>query len=142
MRLVLEVGGELNRVQMPPTAFSRLVVKFTGFAAFGTQAAPRFVIHVDVYLKNLNIEINTRDFPWRLKPEQITSYPARFEMMLTQLRKDLGAESVPLLMGEVIPGHGNHDAINIALGETAKKTPNCVLVSFADLGKTTPRRFR
>ncbi len=69
------------------------------------------------------------------KPEQIATYPARFETMMTQLRKDLGAENVPLLIGEVIPGFGKHDDINVALAETAKKTPNCVLVSSADLGK-------
>lgn len=69
------------------------------------------------------------------KPEQIATYPARFETMMTQLRKDLGAENVPLLIGEVIPGFGKHNDINIALAETAKKTPNCVLVSSADLGK-------
>jgi hypothetical protein len=39
-----------------------------------------------------------------------------------------------LLIGEVIPGHGNHDAVNVALAETAKKTPNAALVSSADLG--------
>lgn len=69
------------------------------------------------------------------KPELIASYAARFETMMTQLRKDLGAENVPLLIGEVIPGFGKHDDINVALAETAKKTPNCVLVSSTDLGK-------
>lgn len=69
------------------------------------------------------------------KPESIATYPARFETMITQLRKDLGAENVPVLIGEIIPGHGNHDAVNIALAETAKKTPNAALVSSADLGK-------
>ncbi len=69
------------------------------------------------------------------KPESIATYPARFETMITQLRKELGAENVPVLIGEIIPGHGNHDAVNIALAETAKKTPNAALVSSADLGK-------
>lgn len=69
------------------------------------------------------------------KPERIATYPARFETMITQLRKDLGAENVPVLIGEVIPGHGNHDAVNVALAETAKKTSNAALVSSADLGK-------
>ncbi|MFN5578610.1 MAG: sialate O-acetylesterase, partial [Akkermansiaceae bacterium] len=61
--------------------------------------------------------------------------PARFETMITQLRKELGAENVPVLIGEIIPGHGNHDAVNVALAETAKKTSNAALVSSADLGK-------
>ncbi len=69
------------------------------------------------------------------KPEQIATYPARFETMITQLRKELGAEKVPVLIGEVIPGHGNHDAVNIALAETAKNTTTAALVSSADLGK-------
>lgn len=69
------------------------------------------------------------------KPELIASYPARFETMITQLRKDLDAENVPLLIGEVIPGFGKHDEVNVALAETAKKTSNAVLVSSADLGK-------
>lgn len=69
------------------------------------------------------------------KPELIATYPARFETMITQLRKELGAENVPLLIGEVIPGHGKHDDVNVALAETAKKTSNAALVSSADLGK-------
>lgn len=69
------------------------------------------------------------------KPELIATYPARFETMITQLRKDLGAENVPVLIGEVIPGFGKHDEVNVALAETAKKTPNAALVSSADLGK-------
>jgi len=69
------------------------------------------------------------------KPELIATYPARFETMITQLRKELGAENVPVLIGEIIPGHGNHDAVNVALAETAKKTSNAALVSSADLGK-------
>jgi|694.fasta_scaffold20431_6 hypothetical protein len=69
------------------------------------------------------------------KPELIATYPARFETMITQLRKELGAENVSLLIGEVIPSHGNHDAVNVALAETAKKTSNAALVSSADLGK-------
>lgn len=68
------------------------------------------------------------------KPELIATYPARFKIMITQLRKELGAENVPVLIGEVIPGHGNHDAVNVALAETAKKTSNTVLVSSAGLG--------
>jgi hypothetical protein len=69
------------------------------------------------------------------KPELIATYPARFETMITQLRNELGAENVPVLIGEIIPGHGNHDAVNVALAETAKKTSNAALVSSADLGK-------
>ncbi len=69
------------------------------------------------------------------KPELIATYPARFETMIKQLRTDLGAENVPVLIGEIIPGHGNHDAVNVALAETAKNTPTAALVSSADLGK-------
>jgi hypothetical protein len=69
------------------------------------------------------------------KPELIATYPARFETMIKQLRTELGAENVPVLIGEVIPGHGNHDAVNVALAETAKNTTTAALVSSADLGK-------
>ncbi len=69
------------------------------------------------------------------KPELVATYPARFATMITQLRKDLGAENVPVLIGEVIPGHGNHDAVNVALAECAKQTPNASLVSSEGLGK-------
>ncbi|MEY3395997.1 MAG: Carbohydrate acetyl esterase/feruloyl esterase precursor [Verrucomicrobiota bacterium] len=69
------------------------------------------------------------------KPELVATYPARFATMITQLRKDLGAEQVPVLIGEVIPGHGNHDAVNVALAETARNTPKAALVSSAGLGK-------
>lgn len=68
------------------------------------------------------------------KPELVATYPARFETMITQLRKDLGAENVPVLIGEVIPGHGNHDAVNVSLAETAKKVPLAALVSSEGLG--------
>ena len=69
------------------------------------------------------------------KPDLVATYPARFQTMITQLRKDLGAEEVPLLIGEVIPGHGNHDAVNVALAKCVEETPNAFLVSSADLGK-------
>jgi hypothetical protein len=55
--------------------------------------------------------------------------------MIKRLRTDLGAENVPVLIGEVIPGHGNHDVVNVALAETAKNTPTAALVSSANLGK-------
>ena len=69
-RLTVEVGGELHRVKMPPTAFGGLVVELAGFAAFGARAAARFVAYVDVHSKGFDIEVNACDFPWRLKAEQ------------------------------------------------------------------------
>ncbi len=68
-------------------------------------------------------------------PKLIETYPDRFETMISQLRKELDAKNVPILIGEVIPGFGNHDAVNVALAETTKKTENAALVSSAGLGK-------
>jgi Carbohydrate esterase, sialic acid-specific acetylesterase len=69
------------------------------------------------------------------KPELIASYPDRLAAMVEQLRKDLGAEKTPFVMGELIHGHGNHDAANVGLAKAAAKVPNCTLVSSKDLGK-------
>lgn len=69
------------------------------------------------------------------KPELIASYPDRLDAMVAQLRKDLGAENVPFVMGELIHDHGNHNAANLGLAKAAQKVPNCTLVSAKDLGK-------
>ena len=69
------------------------------------------------------------------KPELIASYPERLAAMVEQLRKDLGAEKTPFVMGELIHGHGNHDAANIGLAKAAEKVPHCTLVSSEGLGK-------
>jgi len=62
-------------------------------------------------------------------PDKAATYPDRFETMIGQLRKDLNAEKVPLVMGELVHGHGNNDAVNVELAKTAKEVPLCVLVS-------------
>ncbi len=68
-------------------------------------------------------------------PELIASYPDRLDAMVAQLRKDLGAENVPFVMGELIHDHANHNAANVALAQAAQKVPDCTLVSAKGLGK-------
>jgi hypothetical protein len=54
--------------------------------------------------------------------------------MIQQLRQDLKAEPVPVVLGELIPGHGQHDAINAVLPQAVKQTPHSALASAAGLG--------
>lgn len=68
-------------------------------------------------------------------PAMVTSYADRFAVMIGQLRKDLDAGEVPVLLGELIHGYGNHDAMNVAFAAAAKKVPHSVLVSSEGLGK-------
>lgn len=68
-------------------------------------------------------------------PDKVASYADRFSAMIGQLRKDLQAEKVPVLIGELIRGYKNNDAINVVLADAAKKVPLCGLVSSEGLGK-------
>ncbi len=67
-------------------------------------------------------------------PKKVASYAKRFSAMIGQLRKDLKAESVPVVVGELIHGHGKNDAINEVLPQVVKQTPRCGLVSSEGLG--------
>ncbi len=68
-------------------------------------------------------------------PEKCATYADRLVVMVAQLRKDLGAEKVPVVLGELIHGHGANDSVNVALAAAAKKIPDCGLVSSEGLGK-------
>jgi hypothetical protein len=68
-------------------------------------------------------------------PDKYATYSDRLVVMITQLRKNLGAEKVPVVLGELIHGHGTNDSVNLALAEAAKKIPQCGLVSSEGLGK-------
>jgi hypothetical protein len=68
-------------------------------------------------------------------PDKVASYPDRFSAMISQLRKDLQAEQVPVVLGELIHGHKNNDAVNVVLADAAKKVPLSGLVSSEGLGK-------
>jgi len=68
-------------------------------------------------------------------PDKVASYADRFSAMIGQLRKDLQAEKVPVLIGELIRGYNKNDAINVVLPAAAKKVPLCGVVSSEGLGK-------
>lgn len=67
-------------------------------------------------------------------PDKVATYADRLEVMIGQLRKDLKATKVPVVMGELIHGHANNDAINVELAKAAKKVPFCGLAGSEGLG--------
>ncbi len=68
-------------------------------------------------------------------PKNVASYAERFSTMIAQLRNDLQAEKVPVVLGELIHGHKTNDSINMALAAAVKIVPNSTLVSSEGLGK-------
>lgn len=68
-------------------------------------------------------------------PAKVASYAERLAVMIGQLRRDLQAEQVPVVLGELIHGHKTNDSINVELAAAAKKIPLCALVSSEGLGK-------
>lgn len=68
-------------------------------------------------------------------PQNVATYSDRLEVMIGQLRKDLDAAKVPLVMGELIHEFKTNASINVELAKAAKKIPLCVLVSSEGLGK-------
>ena len=67
-------------------------------------------------------------------PDKVASCADRFSVMIGQLRTDLQAGKVPVVMGEIHRGKSN-DSINAALAAAAKKVPLCSLVSSEGLGR-------
>jgi len=65
--------------------------------------------------------------------EQITTYGDRFAAMVAQLRKDLGAESVPVIMGELGRFRPAHAEFNAALPTISRQVPRCSYVTTEDL---------
>lgn len=68
-------------------------------------------------------------------PALAETYADRLEKMIGELRRDLKAKEVPVVIGELIYGNGKNDAINPELAKAAKKIPHAVLVSSDGLGK-------
>lgn len=68
-------------------------------------------------------------------PQLIATYADRLAVMIAQLRTDLQAEKVPVVLGELIREFKTNDSINVELAVAAKKIPLCVLVSSEGLGK-------
>jgi len=68
-------------------------------------------------------------------PKNVATYADRLDGMIGQLRKDLDAEKVPVVLGELIREFKTNDSINVELAVAAKKIPMCALVSSEGLGK-------
>ncbi len=68
-------------------------------------------------------------------PDKVASYAERLDVMIGQLRKELQAEQVPVVLGELIHGYKTNDSINESLAVASKKIPLCGLVSADGLGK-------
>lgn len=66
-------------------------------------------------------------------PEKVASYGKSFADMIAQLRKELGAESVPLIIGELGHFRDASKPFNAALPDIARAIPDCALVSADDL---------
>jgi len=57
------------------------------------------------------------------------TYSARFTVMISQLRKDLGAPDVPVIVGETGRFRPNGAAINAVLATIPQAVPRCAFVS-------------
>ncbi len=61
--------------------------------------------------------------------DKVVTYPERFAAMIAQLRKDLQAEKVPLVIGELGRFRPASNEFNAALPEVAKRVPLCAMVT-------------
>ncbi|HWA10857.1 MAG TPA: sialate O-acetylesterase [Opitutaceae bacterium] len=66
-------------------------------------------------------------------PEQTASYAERFRVMIAQLRTDLGAENVPVIVGELGLFRPAGDPMNLVLVQLPARVPRCAFVSAAGL---------
>lgn len=62
-------------------------------------------------------------------PELAATYPERFAAMIAQLRKDLGAGDVPVVVGEIGRFVVGGEAINAALAKVPDRVARCAFVS-------------
>ncbi|MDD4019126.1 MAG: sialate O-acetylesterase, partial [Kiritimatiellae bacterium] len=66
---------------------------------------------------------------------KIATYPARFAALIAQLRSDLGANGVPVLVGELGASYkASYAPFNAMLPQVTNAVPRCALVSSAGLG--------
>jgi Carbohydrate esterase, sialic acid-specific acetylesterase len=61
--------------------------------------------------------------------EKVATYGERFAAMIAQLRKDLGEENVPVMVGELGRFRAASTEFNEALPDVVKRVPRCALVS-------------
>ena len=72
--------------------------------------------------------------------ETVDAYGENFTRMITQLRRDLGAENVPVILGELPRSigpswktAGRERQLNEILRSISREIPNCAIASSADL---------
>jgi hypothetical protein len=65
--------------------------------------------------------------------EKTATYADRFAAMIAQLRTDLSAEKVPVIVGELGRFRPNFEAFNANLPAVVAKVPRCALVTTEDL---------
>ncbi len=63
------------------------------------------------------------------KPELVATYPQRFAAMIAQLRADLDAPEVPVIVGEIGRFCPNEGPVNAAIRQLPAMVPYCALVS-------------
>lgn len=63
------------------------------------------------------------------KPELVASYAVRFAAMIAQLRADLDAQDVPVIVGEIGRFCPNEGPVNAAIRQLPVMVPHCALVS-------------
>lgn len=66
--------------------------------------------------------------------DKLATYPERFVKMIAQLRADLGANEVPLVIGEIGRFHASGKEVNAVLTKLPGRVPLCVCVSAEGLG--------
>jgi hypothetical protein len=66
-------------------------------------------------------------------PAKVATYPARFSAMMAQLRKDLNAPDVPIIVGELGRFRSDQEVFNAMLPEAVRSMPRCALVTAEDL---------
>ena len=67
------------------------------------------------------------------KPEKIASYPDRFSKMIAQLRTDLNAPDVPVIIGELVYSRPQSAEFNKTIPTIAAAVPRCGWVSVEGL---------
>ena len=67
-------------------------------------------------------------------PQKRTTYPARFAAMIEQLRGDLGAKDVPVIVGQLGTFNAAYLPFNAVLPQVTNAVPRCALVSSEGLG--------
>ena len=66
--------------------------------------------------------------------QKVATYPVRFATMIAQLRKDLSAENVPVMVGELGRFRPASAPFNAMLPQVAATVPLCAIVSAEGLG--------